>query len=145
MDIDWFESDQESNIHAHAWYRTATGYMFWVPIVTVGFHHISARREEEERKLPPESRINLTAGKESVPAFIHGPGLARPIGPLFIVHDRLAGWFVERHYPGMNKAIVDAEGNVVRTLHPQIPKGRVYLPLLIRGWWGSRRRNWNAC
>ena len=128
VDIDWFESTQESNVHAHAWYRTAAGYMFWVPIVTVGLHHISARREEEERKLPPESRIDLTAGQESVPAFIHGPGPARPIGALFIVHDRLAAWFVERHYPGLTKAIVDAEGNVIRALYPQIPRGRVYRP-----------------
>ena len=80
VDIDWFESTQESNVHAHAWYRTATGYLLWVPIVTVGFHHISARREEEACKLPPESRINLTAGQESVPEFIHGLGRRGPSG-----------------------------------------------------------------
>ena len=128
VDIDWLESTQESNVHALAWYRSAAGDTAWLPIVTVGVHHASTRREERDRGVPAESRIDLTAGQESVPAFIHGLEPARPLGPIFIVLDSLAGWFVERHFPGMSKGIIDASGNVIRRLVLQIPRGRIDRP-----------------
>ena len=45
VDIDWLESTLESNVHAIAWYRTTSGDLVCVPIITVGLHHISSRRE----------------------------------------------------------------------------------------------------
>ena len=128
VDIDWLESKQDSNIHAIAWFRTADGELVWVPIVTVGLHHISRRQEERDQSVPSAARINVTAGLETVPSFIHGPVPASPLGVVFIVVNRLAGLFVKRHYADVRKAIVDAEGNIITALNPQMPMGRIERP-----------------
>ena len=133
VDIDWRESTLDSNVHVNAWYRNPAGETAWVPIVTVGLHHISAKQEERDRAVPSHERINVTAGQESVPAFIHGPGLARPLGVVFVVLDRLAGWFVARQYDAVPKAIVDAAGNVIRPMNPVVPMGRIERPLVYAG------------
>ena len=68
-----------------------------------------------------------------MPSFIHGLGSASPLGVLFIVIDRLAGWFVARHYVGLPTAIVDAAGNLIRPMNPQIPMGRIERPPIYTG------------
>ena len=133
VDIDWLESTQDSNIHSIWWYRTTAGDTVPFPTVTVGLHHISAGLAERDLSLPSVRRIDSTAGLESVPGFINGLSHARAPGVIFIVLDRLAGWFVSRHYAGASKAIVDAEGNIIQPMKPVMPMGRIERPSIWTG------------
>ena len=133
MDIDWLESTQESIVHSVWWYRTTEGDTVAFPNITVGLHHMSDRRRYGDQAAQFGGAIDPTAGLDSVPAFINGLGPTRIPGLVFIVLDRLAGWFVERTYESVPKAIVDAEGNVIRPMRPVVPMGRIERP---RNWEG---------
>ena len=136
VDIEWLESTHEHSIHAIGWYRTVGGDLFWVPVFTVGLHHISTRQAEQDRDIPVEDRIDPTAGRDATPAFIQGLRQASPMGIVFIVIDRLAGWFVERQYTGvlaLPSAIVDASGDIIRRMRPTMPLGRIELQPAYKG------------
>ena len=134
VDIDWLESTQENSLHAIGWYRTGAGDLIWVPIVTVGFHHSSARQAERDRDLPLAGRINPTAGQNAVPAFVYGMRPATPPGIVYVVLDRLAGWSIQRQYTpadivtALPAAIVEASGEIIRRMNPSMPMGRIERP-----------------
>ena len=133
LDIDWLESTRESIVHSVWWYRTTAGDTVAFPNITVGLHHLSARRVYGDQAAQFAGAIDPTAGLDSVPAFINGPGSARFPGVVFVVLDRLAGWFVERTYASVPKAIVDADGDVIRPMHPVVPMGRIERPRNCKG------------
>ena len=128
VDIDWLESTQDSNVHSIWWYRTTAGDTVAFPNITVGLHHMSARQEAGDLAVPSVRRLDSTAGLDSVPACINRLSHGRAPGVVFVVLDRLAGWFVQRHYAGVPKSIVDAEGNIIQTMNPIMPMGRIERP-----------------
>ena len=134
FDIDWLESAQENSVHAIGWYRAGAGHLFWIPVITTGFHHISDGQAERDRSLPPEGRIESTVGQDVVPAFLHGLRPASPLGIVHVVIDPLAGLFVQRHHApvtaltALPTAIVDASGSIIRQMTPRMPLGRMERP-----------------
>ena len=125
-DFTWLQATQEVPRHGLARYRTKSGHMCWFLYVTVGLHH-GARGHRGQARTGPRFLHDFSAGLDAVPAFLHGlMPAAAPSGVIFVVLDRLAGLYVQRRYPDLPKAVIDAEGNIIETLIPVPPAGRFY-------------------
>ena len=129
VDIDWLESTQDSAVHAIAWYRTSSGDMVWVPIVTVGLHHTSRRQEQRKRPAHPFSPLSDFVGSaDGLPSFNFRLTPPSPIGAVFIALGQLAGLYVNRRYPDLPKAVVEAEGQLISAMIPDVPMGSLARP-----------------
>ena len=119
----WLQATKEVPRHGLARYRTKRGHMVWFLYVTVGLHH-GAKGHRGQSRTGPRLLHHFSVGLDSVPAFRHGLAPAAPSGVIFVVLDRLAGLYVQRRYPYVPKAIVDAEGNIIERLLPVPPTAR---------------------
>ena len=108
-------------LHAVAIYKNSKGELVWLPVVTIGLHHAAKR---SARRLPKNLK-DFCAHLPLQPGFLHRLIAGTPIGVLFVVIDQLAGLYVQRRYPGLPKAIIDADGNILEKLIPVPPVGRL--------------------
>ncbi len=120
-DAMWLEAGRYVPLHGILTYRARTGRKVIIFLVFVGLHHKSGLRANDDFKTLPD----LCAELEVVPGFLEDVVPARPSGVVFITIDRLAGWQVQRSFPRLPKAIVDADGNIIEKLAPVPPLGTI--------------------